>query len=242
MSLSFVGLLGAELFLILTLLALAWGFLSWRKRRQRDRSLEEMVGLLEQNAAERGLHYSQWLKSHQSLNEEDAQTIATQWLEAEKRFWQVFVTWHLHPDPKTLPDFPHQLQRLFNSRLEILAKALAPREDPLDPPTHSLSMDSTAESPSEPKQSLPVDNLDLENQSREATLEMDQEEDGILVYSDQTNDPQVLSAQGTPRSPEKESLENDISVVIPEEEGGEETQTKSATHGPNRTNPSDRTP
>ncbi len=216
MNLSVPALLGAELLLLLAFLALAWGVLSWRKRRQRTRSLEEMLDLLERNTAERGLHYSQWLKNHQSLTDEAARTVADQWLEAEKQFWQPFVAWHLHPDPKTLPDFPHRLQRLLNSRLESLAQAL-----PSENEAAESQPASAAPAPSEP--SSPPE---LEEEPVTDEPETDQEEDGVLVYSDQTA-PSEASPESEARESETGNPDDEIQVITDDEKEGSVPQTPS---------------
>jgi len=216
MNLSVPALLGTELFLLLAFLALAWGVLSWRTRRQRTRSLEEMADLLERNTAERGLHYSQWLKSHQPLSDEAAQEVAAQWLEAEKQFWQVFVAWHLHPDPKTLADFPHRLQRLLNSRLESLARALPSKDEAsASQPAAAAPASVPDPEPEAPAPSEPSPAPEMEEEPVTDEPETDQEEDGVLIYSDQT-----ASSTSPPESETGEAesgTDDEIRVVTDDE-------------------------
>ncbi len=200
MNVSIVGLLGAELFVILAGFALAWSIFSWHQRRQRDRSLAELIDLLEKNAAERILHYDQWLKSHQDMDGEQADRVANQWMEVERDFWQAFIIWHLHPDQRTLPDFPHHMQRLLNARLEILAGEIGPPTLPDEGPTatenpelldiEDASQGVSPESSAEAKEETPLTQTTKEDSGRE-TMETsaegqgEEENDDIRIYSDQ---------------------------------------------------------
>ena len=206
MNSSILWLLGAELILILSGFTLTWGLLLWRQRRQRARSLMEMVDLLERNSAERALHYSQWLESYPRLESDDANSVANQWLEAEKQFWQAFLGWHLHPDPKKLPDFPHQLQRLINKRLEILAEKLATAD------TSGITPVSSQSAPPETEPIVEEPSAQIMPQQQPAQVQAETEDDeDILIYSDQN------------RIPENETPE-DNSDVTPQEQEQEQEQ------------------
>jgi|GEM_PF-4672375 len=180
MNPSIITLLGIELVVLALGFSLTWIVISWRRRLQRDRAVAEMIDLLEKNAAERNVHYRQWLQGHQILDEAEAEKVAQEWIGVEKQFWQASLTWHLQPEQNSLADFPHHLQRLLNSRLDILGRALGPAEVPEELPGEEKTPVSELEEPSE-----------IPPESEDSPVEMEEakEETPVLEETQTNNDP-----------------------------------------------------
>lgn len=169
---TFLYIIVAEVFVIAVVISVTLVALSWRRKKRLLSSLDTMLTEITASESERKKSFMNRLIQSFQLQEDQADTLSTQFLKEEKLVYHNLLKIQLDQTPKAIEDFRNQLVLSIESCLENLAQLIPNRAEPQSEasqqPPETTTADHNPAYDGDIEMAPPTDTQDLSGEDTES--------------------------------------------------------------------------